>query len=975
VLLFWRVPDMFRHAVRDTFRAVMPWAAAFLALAATTAASERGYPLITVFPAEQHRAGPQTFDLVQDSRGVLYFGNLHGLLTYDGAWWRLHKLPDEQVALSLATNPNGEIALGLVNDFGLFERQDHGSYAFRSLLPMLPEPERDIRDVRGICSTPAGFLYVTEQRLLLWNGSSVRIAATFDADTSPRGCHADDHGVFIRTQQRLLELDMETFEMRPAGVDGHILLLLRDAEGRMIVGVRDEGLSVLEAGNRQPYAPEASAWLKDKLVTSGCRLGDGRLIIATRQNGVLILEPSGAIDQIIGPEAGLPDAILSEVAIDREGALWLAMEGPIVRIDLSSPVTLFDARSGLRGTASDVLRHQGKLYAASSHGLHVVEPSGSVRRISGIDESVWRLTELNGELVIGSERGIYLLEPAGTLRKIVDLETEVYELYPSPSDPSRIWIARGDGISSLRRSASGWRDEGLLRNLPRNISSLVERDGVLWAGSVFNGILKIEGALEGTPRPQQYGTGEINVFALADRIVFVKATGSILHLEKDRLVPDPLLRHVSAPRGFFVLMEDSQRNVWINSTPPRLFRRLPGGSYAREGQPLVAVTATDIQTMRMSEDGILWFSSDKGLFRYEGDTRRRVHPQPAPLIQRVVAGENEILFSGGIHSSDTRLRHNLGRIHIEFAPVSYRPGVNYQYRLDPIDRDWSDWVDQPFIDYTTLAGNEYTFRLRARGPDMIPSPETQWRFIVRPPWYLTRWAYLLWALLIAGAIAAVIRIRTSSLRKQAERLRARVTEQTAELQQAVRLLEDANVQLEALTLEDDLTGIANRRYFERALAEEWNRARRHGQPLALILIDLDHFKDLNDQLGHPAGDECLRQIGAFLADKIRRSGEVVARYGGEEFAILVPGASSEIAVGVAETARSGIERLSIGFGDHSSRRMTASCGVASIIPSSSTPEILVASADRALYAAKHSGRNCVRLADQSTTGTWLHEIA
>ncbi|HEX7707010.1 MAG TPA: GGDEF domain-containing protein, partial [Thermoanaerobaculia bacterium] len=538
-----------------------------------------------------------------------------------------------------------------------------------------------------------------------------------------------------------------------------------------------------------------------------------------------------------------------------------------------------------------------------------------------------------------------------------------------------IWIARGDGLSSIRRTSDGWRDDGLLTGIPRNISSLVERDGVLWAGSVFNGILKIEGAVEGTPRLQQYGAGEMNVFPLADRIVFVKATGSILHLENDRLVPDPLLRHVSAPRGFFLVMEDSERNVWINSTPPRVFRRLPDGSYAREGQPLVAVTATDIQTMRRSEDGVLWFSSDKGLFRYEGNDRERARPQPAPLIQRVVAGESRLLFSGGTPSSDTELRHNFGRIHIEFAPVSYRPGVSYQYRLDPIDPDWSDWTDQPFIDYTTLAGNEYTFRLRARGPDMIPSAETQWRFLVHPPWYLTRSAYLLWALLLAGAIAAVIRIRTSSLRKQAERLRERVAEQTAELQQTVRLLEDANVQLEALTLEDDLTGIANRRYFERALSEEWNRARRHGQPLALILIDLDHFKDLNDHLGHPAGDECLRQIGAFLADKIRRSGEVVARYGGEEFAVLVPGATSEIAIGVAETARAGIERLSIPFGNHSSRRMTASCGVASIIPSSPTPESLVASADRALYAAKHSGRNCVRLADESTTGTWLHEIA
>jgi diguanylate cyclase (GGDEF)-like protein len=216
------------------------------------------------------------------------------------------------------------------------------------------------------------------------------------------------------------------------------------------------------------------------------------------------------------------------------------------------------------------------------------------------------------------------------------------------------------------------------------------------------------------------------------------------------------------------------------------------------------------------------------------------------------------------------------------------------------------------------------------------------------------------------AIALITALRTTSLRRQAERLRARVEVKTAELQETVQLLEQANSRLEALSLEDDLTGIANRRYFERALADEWNRARRREHPLALILLDLDHFKLLNDRRGHPAGDACLRRVGAFLADSVKRSGEVVARFGGEEFAILLPGVDNEGAIRVAEVLREGIERLGM---------VTASCGVAAIIPNSETAELLVANADRALYAAKHSGRNCVRVADETSTGTWLRDAS
>jgi diguanylate cyclase (GGDEF)-like protein len=345
------------------------------------------------------------------------------------------------------------------------------------------------------------------------------------------------------------------------------------------------------------------------------------------------------------------------------------------------------------------------------------------------------------------------------------------------------------------------------------------------------------------------------------------------------------------------------------------------------------------------------------------------------MIRRVVAGENRLLYGGAGTRTPVELRHDFERVRLEFGSASYRPGVDYQYRLDPIAEDWSEWTSQPFIDYTTLAANDYTFRLRARGAGNAVSEEARWSFSVLAPWYWTAWATALWALLALAVIALIIRMRTNALQRQAETLRARVGEKTAELQQTVKLLEQANTRLEALSLEDDLTGIANRRSFERTLVEEWNRAGRHEHPLALILLDLDHFKELNDRRGHPAGDDCLRRVGAYLRDAIRRSGELVARFGGEEFAILLPNTDADAAIRVAEALRAGIEELGVPYGN-GHRRVSASCGVAALVPNSPlTAESLVGSADRALYAAKHSGRNCVRVADETTTGTWLRDVS
>jgi diguanylate cyclase (GGDEF)-like protein len=960
-------------------RAAVPFVVIVLLLLASLRAggAEHGLPLITVFPAEMHKAGPQTFDIAQDSRGILYFGNLHGLVSYDGAWWRLLKLPDDQVALSVGADTHGRVAIGMMNDLGYLTRDAKGAQQYQSLLPQLPQNKRQFGDVRAICPTAAGFLYLTETSVILWNGTSARIFAEFKPEESPRGCLSEGNDVFVRGPMGLHRFDPQAVRLIPSTLTKRTAMAVRRKDGTIVAMVRDEGLLLVTNDAVTPFAPEASEWLKGKLMTGATRLADGRLVILTRQAGLLILSHDGAVEQIIDADAGLPDAVLNEARVDREGSLWLAMEGPIVRIDLASPVTVFDGRRALRGGAGDVARHAGRVYAAMTHGLYSIDEHGQTTRLPGMDEGAWRMLAVDDELLVGTVKGIYRVDKAGKLALLIENEGSVYDMSRSIADPNRVWLAQGDGLSSIHRENGTWKFEPAIPGAGEDIGTVIEHDGVLWAGTTFHGILRIEDPRGARQKVKQFGSGEMNVYRIDGRPVFVRAQGEILHVDaNEQFAKDPKLGHITVPTGFFVVTQDARGAVWINSTPPRVYDRDASGNYEREGKPLVSVSAADIQNIRATSDGIVWFASDKGLFRYEASAAPAVAAaQPAPMIPRVLAGEARIL-DAMTQAEPLELRHNFGRIRIEFAPVSYRPGVMYQYRLDPIDDAWSEWTTEPFIDYTTLVPNHYTFRLRARGAAMAPGAETRWRFSVLPPWYRTTWASALWALLAIALVIAVIRVRTNTLQKQAEKLRARVAEQTAELQETVKLLEAANTQLEALSLEDDLTGIANRRSFERALTDEWNRARRHEQALALVLLDLDHFKNLNDRRGHPAGDDCLRRVGAFLAETIKRSGEVVARYGGEEFAILLPGTDAEGAIVVAESLRAGIEKLAVPYGDGTGRRMTASCGVASLIPTAQiTPESLVASADRALYAAKHSGRNCVRVADETTTGTWLRDVS
>jgi diguanylate cyclase (GGDEF)-like protein len=199
---------------------------------------------------------------------------------------------------------------------------------------------------------------------------------------------------------------------------------------------------------------------------------------------------------------------------------------------------------------------------------------------------------------------------------------------------------------------------------------------------------------------------------------------------------------------------------------------------------------------------------------------------------------------------------------------------------------------------------------------------------------------------------AMISISSARLHDSLEQ---RVAERTAQL-------EDANRKLATLSITDGLTGLANRRHFDEVLRSECARATRSGQPLAVIMLDVDNFKKFNDHYGHQAGDACLIRVAQALAAGTRRASDLTARYGGEEFSIVLPNTSADEARQIAEALRGGIEALAIEHAGAAAGQVTISVGIG-IQSEQGDPDALMRLADAALYRAKAAGRNRVVLGD------------
>jgi diguanylate cyclase (GGDEF)-like protein len=194
-----------------------------------------------------------------------------------------------------------------------------------------------------------------------------------------------------------------------------------------------------------------------------------------------------------------------------------------------------------------------------------------------------------------------------------------------------------------------------------------------------------------------------------------------------------------------------------------------------------------------------------------------------------------------------------------------------------------------------------------------------------------------------------------------EELEKEVHARTQEFERALEQLSSINTELKGLSETDALTGLTNRHFFEQTLKSEAARSRRERQVISLAVLDIDHFKHVNDTYGHQVGDDCLIAFAQVLQEQLKRPGDLVARIGGEEFVVLLPNTSLDGAKDFLERCRIAVEKLVVNSHGHTIS-FTVSIGLcAKVIGSDDDANLILAHADKLLYKAKESGRNCIKV--------------
>jgi diguanylate cyclase (GGDEF)-like protein len=682
--------------------------------------------------------------------------------------------------------------------------------------------------------------------------------------------------------------------------------------------------------------------------------------IGTEDRGAFF-QKGKAPPESFGTNEGLPHSTVRALYEDREGILWIGGEGGLAK-RAPSAFLLWDAADGLLAGAAFFGMAEGKdgtIWAASGSGLWKLDRSEHWSRIpleeGGAPVDVNDVAiDAAGGVWAGTTRGLARLDASGKL-KLLGI--------PSGATPTVLNLAALPG----GRIVFGTRRSGLGILLPggevrvagppvgRSIEALtVLADGRLLAGGYGWGIAEIDPERPEKPRllhsPESLPSPNVNhLFEDRGRRLWISTEKGALGIGPDgsRLLID---RKSGLPDDFvYWVGQEAGGALWLGTNRGAV-RRLPSGEIeiygARDGLP---VDECNDDGFFLTRDGRVLLAS-VGIARFVGRPKPIAIPLPPVQIERISIGGRSVPVVDRIE-----LPPRPGQLRIEIACLSFvdESRNRFRYRLGGLSDEWIE--SDPGRNEAVFGGlgtGEYLFEAIGESSDRrVSERPTRLVIVVRPLWWQSTRIRVIALLVAVAAIFLAIRLRLARQLRRSRELERLVEERTEELRAA-------NEKLARMAITDDLTGIENRRRILERLGEALAWARRHEAPLSILLADLDHFKAVNDTLGHAVGDEVLRTTARALTESIREV-DGVGRYGGEEFLILFPGEGPEGALVSAQRLR---ER--VGAAIAADERLkplrnipTLSGGIATLDAEVVEAAELVQRADEALYVAKASGRN------------------
>ena len=809
--------------------------------------SSPGFPLITNYLPKDYSANVQNWSVIQDKRGVLYFGNGSGILEYDGASWRLISIPND-VVRCFAIDKDGKIFVGGINEFGYLETDSVGTLKYISLNKFISKEKINFGDVWRIVINDDG-IYLQTFSILICLKLDKNINGPFleqitknpsikkwESKSRINPIHSIDNRIFVHERNiGLQELIDDKLVMLAGGeqfAQDLICIMLpfpssQKKSGKILVGSLRRGMFLYDGKIFEKFNNEADNYLiQNRLYFRGAILGDGTFALGTQVGGIVVIDEKGKLRTIINKNTGLNNETIWDLFADREGNLWAAMDNGIAKILYPSSLQILDEKSGFEGTIQSITNYDGKIFLATSSGIYYLENHEGHKRktfipLKNTTVQSWDFLRVNNTLLAATNDGVFEIRNKSASLKDYNLRY-VYCLYQSVSDSSIIYAGLHNGLAVLKYSQNEIKDLGRFTQLEDGIDNIEEdNSGNLWLTSIAGKIIRIKiplnkmelnGYRQETVLNESLIKSKIKMFRFRNEIFYYDHKNIFSYeYSKNKFFITKYFSHIfnDTTQQIVNIYCDSKSILWwvaVHNGKVQLFEvDLKEKPPIKKIYSFLEIIADDFSPdfsllkFFIQEDikSTLWASSGNILINYDVNSNLSFPNKFSlvPLIRKVSYNGSNIIFNGyqdnNLIPEIPEISYSNNSLIFEFSSASFlKESMNdYQFLLEGFDEDWSNWTKETKKEYTNLPSGTYTFKIRSRSFFGKVSSESMYEFKILSPWFRTWWANLLAVLIIIFLFNYIIRFRVRFLNNKNIMLEKLVNERTTKINEQKEILE------------------------------------------------------------------------------------------------------------------------------------------------------------------------------------------
>ncbi|MDA3779398.1 MAG: ATP-binding protein [Bacteroidales bacterium] len=674
-------------------------------------AQEKGKILSRYYSPKEYNGGTQNWDIAQDKRGVLYFGNQIGVIEYDGENWRTIPLSNNSTVRSLSINNKGKVFVGGVEEFGYLCPNLKGNLEYHSLKHLLDSLQQHFGDIWSTECIGDDTYFLSDNYIFKYSNSEIKY---WDKTQSYFYLMFNiNNNIFIHEVGKgLLKMENDKLSLIEDGgffADKRIHTIL-PYNNKLIIGTRYSGLYIYNSNNDKKRITKYSAissqtkelndFFIKNTIYSGTQISDSTFAISTLSGGAVIFNINGIVSDVINNESTDIPRTIHCLYYSPQQSLWLGLGNGIGKVNISQPFRYWNEKNGINGTITDLIGFDNKLYVASSTGIYHFDREAkkkecnisSFTKIDEFAEQVWVLDyfmppdSINNlkksdkkknnyfpikkpVLIAGTNQGLFLYKN-NKRKEIFDFKS-ISTIFQSEKHPGEIFIGLRKGIALISYKDGNWYNHGMIKGIKSSVRTIKEDEkGNIWFTEEFNGLYKINiESLLSNDKTQVWENNKTTTYHFDTTNGLPCNTGIVIHHLEDQM-------KFSCSTGFYNYNDSNKtftpdtsigdnyadsswsniplirlgNDTWINTANKRC--QNDDGSFCGDSITFKPLSETIINNGFIETDSIFWFGTSDGLFRYtyaDQDFNTKFN-----AIIRSVYANDSLIFNGTNYKIDKK---------------------------------------------------------------------------------------------------------------------------------------------------------------------------------------------------------------------------------------------------------------------------------------------------------------------------------